>query len=67
MLFDRFDNMRSKVIQGGGGGEYDYDLTKIGTPVSCISPYSLTKGNKFKGALLCQQKKIRWAPCRSNS
>ena len=25
------------------------------------------KGYKFKGALLCQQKKTRWAPCRSNS
>ena len=46
MLFDRFDNMRSKVIVGGGEG---YDLTKIGESAIVIAQSSIGIGKKFEG------------------
>lgn len=49
MLFDRFDNMRSKVINGGGGSEYDYDLSQIGITVSAQAQSTVSKGQRWEG------------------
>lgn len=50
MLFDRFDNMRSKVIGGGGGGsETDFDLANIGLRVTAQALSPIQKGNKWVG------------------
>lgn len=46
MLYDRFDDMRSKGITGGGDG---FDLTKIGTTVSVQAQSSIAKGAKWQG------------------
>lgn len=46
MLYDRFDDMRSKGTAGGSEG---YDLTKIGTSVSVQAQTPIVKGSKWVG------------------
>ena len=50
MLYDRFDDMRSKNSGGGDSptGEL-YDLSKIGTKISAIPTTSMRKGSLWKG------------------
>lgn len=48
MLYDRFDDMRSKSAGGSGEG---YDLTKLGSSVTVQALVPLLKGSKFVGEI----------------